>query len=56
MNSMALVSSYIFTKYLDPNMVSTNTMGFRVTLVYHKCLKNDPLLIVTIAGYEGISL
>ena len=39
MNIMELVSNYILTKYLVPNMVSTNTMGFRVTLVYHMCQK-----------------
>ena len=56
MNSMALVNNCIFTKYLDHKMVSTNTMGIRVTLVYHMRLKNDPLSIATAAGYEGIPL
>ena len=40
---MALVNNCIFTKYLYPNMVSTNTMGFMVNLVYNMCLKNDPI-------------
>ena len=28
-------SDYILTRYFDPIMVSSNTMGFRVTLVDH---------------------
>ena len=34
---MALVDNYILTKYLDPNMVPTNTKGFWVTMVCHMC-------------------
>ena len=34
---MALVDNYIFTKYLDPNTLPTNTKGFWVTMVCHMC-------------------
>ena len=32
---MALVDNYMVFRYHDSNMVPTNTMGFRVTMVYH---------------------
>ena len=38
-----LAWQYMFTKYLDPNMVSTRNMGFRVTLVNHMCLKKKDM-------------
>ena len=31
-------SDYVFIKYLDPNMVSSNTMGFRLNMVDHMSL------------------
>ena len=31
-------SDYVFIKYNDPNMVPTNTMGFRVTMGDNMCL------------------
>ena len=37
-------SDYVFTKYLDPSMVSTYTMGFRVTTVDHMCLCSHGLM------------
>ena len=46
----------IFIKRLDLNMVSTNTIGFRVTLVYHKYVKIEPPIMATTAGYEGVPL
>ena len=33
-------SDYMLTRYNDPNMVSSNTMGFRVTMVDHMSLCN----------------
>ena len=35
---MALVDNYMLTKYLDPNIVPTNTVGFKVTMVYHMAI------------------
>ena len=34
--NILMKSDFMFIKYIDTNMVSTNTIGFRVTLVYHK--------------------
>ena len=34
---MALVDNCMFTRYHDHNMIPTNTMGFRVTMVHHMC-------------------
>ena len=31
-------SDYVFVKYNDPNMVPTDTMGFRVTMGDNMCL------------------
>ena len=31
-------SDYLLTRYNDPNMFPTNTMGFRITLVDHMSL------------------
>ena len=31
-------SDYMLTRYNDPNMVSSNTMGFRVNMVDHMSL------------------
>ena len=31
-------SDYMFIKYINPNMVSSNTMGFRVNMVDHMYL------------------
>ena len=36
MNNTALANNYMLTNNLDANMVSTNTMGIRVTFVSHK--------------------
>ena len=32
---MALVDNYMLSRYHDSNIVPTNTMEFRVTMVYH---------------------
>ena len=37
-------SDYVLTKYIDPNMVPTYTMGFRVTTVDHMCLCSHGLM------------
>ena len=31
-------SNYVLTRYFDPIMMSSNTMGIRVTMVYHMSL------------------
>ena len=38
-----LKSDFMFIKYLDPIMVPTDTMGFRVTMVDTMCLCNHGL-------------
>ena len=49
-----LKSDYMFIKYPDPNMVPTDTMGFRVTTGNHMCLCSHGLslsdLTVTCSG------
>ena len=38
LESWAKESDYMFIKYNDPNMVPTDTMGFRVTMGDNMCL------------------
>ena len=57
MSRYFIKSDYMFIKYNDPNMVCTNTMGFRVTMGDNMCLCSPGLgFSPSLSGNPGLCI
>ena len=57
MSRYFIQSDYMFIKYNDPNMVCTNTMGFRVTMGDNMCLCSPGLgFSPSLSGNPGLCI